>query len=193
MLVGAAAEKKLHCLPFSPMSWLKGYNDNEAYPVRMDTALMDLAGLGLGPRTLNIFRRAGYTKVRDLINDNQQEAAVRAAALAIAEDAGTAVNGYWRLAASRCVDIIRRIRNPDFSQVIPEPFICPLTNEMFIDPFISRITELTYEREDILARGTYPESGQPVNHGDLVPNIALRNAIAYYNANLRRLSIRYKI
>lgn len=95
----------------------------------METSLVYLDGWGVGPMTLKVFRAAGFTKVGDLKPRLQQEAAVRAAAEGIARATGMEEYGYWRAMAARCVNIIKKIRNPAHPHVVPEPFICPLRFE----------------------------------------------------------------
>jgi hypothetical protein len=175
---------------------LKGmalWQDHEVYCFTMDTSLIDLDGYGLGPKTFEVFQRAGFSKVGHLYPQLQQEAAVRTAAEGLAQQAGTAGEGYWRALAARCVRIIRRIRNPQYSPVIPEPFLCPVTYEELEDPVISPSSGITYERSAIerwlASRPEDPFNRQPLLATDLIPNRALRDAIAYYNANLRRFSI----
>jgi hypothetical protein len=171
------------------------WQEHEVFQFTMDTALINLEGFGIGPRTFAVFERAGYSKLGDLYAPTGQELAVKDAARAMAEAAGLAGMGYWRALAARCVGIIKRVRNPTYSEVVPEPFICPLTNEEFVDPVISPLSGITYERsaiEEKLANAQPAQAQDPEESlvaTQLIENKALKNAIAHYNAKLRRFSI----
>lgn len=149
----------------------------------MNTPLLDLDGVG--PMTLGVFQRAGFNRVGELFARTGQEHKVRVAAEAMATEQGTAHTGHWRALASRCVSIIKRIRNPQYTDVVPEVFLCPITFEEFEDPVITPCGR-TYERSAIeralQQNPTDPETRKPLAREQLVPNRALKDAIALYNA-----------
>jgi len=67
---------------------------------------------------------------------------------------------------------------------IPSEYICPITQEIMVDP-VTDNEGISYEKESIkewLSRKrTSPISRQPLNIGDLRPNIALKNLISNFN------------
>ena len=66
---------------------------------------------------------------------------------------------------------------------IPSSFTCPLTMDLMSDPVILSRTGMTYERSAIMewlgVNNTCPSTQTKLEglHDDIVPNIALRNAI----------------
>ncbi len=64
---------------------------------------------------------------------------------------------------------------------IPDTFVCPLTKKMFVDPVMCSDCH-TYERSAIEDRlrtdTTSPMTNEKLESGRILPNIALRNAIA---------------
>lgn len=67
---------------------------------------------------------------------------------------------------------------------IPDCFCCKITMDIIRDPVITP-SGISYERsaiEEHLRRGKYtdPVSGKPLSQKDLVPNLALRDAIEFY-------------
>ena len=170
------------------------WEDHEVFTITMDTPLISVDGVG--PMTVGVFERAGFKKVGDVYNRSQQEIDVRRAAEAIAVEDGTAHHGHWRARAQRCITIIKRIRNPQFSEIVPEPFLCPITCEAFEDPVITPYGT-TYERDAIEAVLQHdnrdPITRQPLAIDKLVPNRALKEALDYYNERLRRFSIPYRV
>ena len=64
----------------------------------------------------------------------------------------------------------------------PEHMCCPLTMDLIVDPVVDVTTGTSYERSAILEwverKGTSPTSGQPLTSAQLVPNLALRDAVA---------------
>lgn len=159
----------------------------------MDTAIIDLDGVG--PMTFAVFQRAGFLRVGQLFRHEQQELVVRRAAEDLAREAGRLEEGHWRALAARCVTLIKRVRNPQYTEfggLHPEVFLCPLTYEEFEDPVITP-SGMTYERCAIVralqAKAEDPLTRLPLTADDLIPNRALKEAIDYYNTRLRRFAL----
>lgn len=64
--------------------------------------------------------------------------------------------------------------------IIPQEFVCPISNEIFKDPVIAQDGH-TYEKQHIQqwlqSHATSPMTRQPISSTSLIPNIALRNSI----------------
>lgn len=64
--------------------------------------------------------------------------------------------------------------------------VCPITLALFIDPVMTKYGH-TYERKAIMEQvrrnGTDPLTRQGLTSVDLVPNIAIRKAVAQYKAS----------
>lgn len=162
------------------------WEDYEVYNLTMDTPLIDLSGIG--ETTIKVFRHAGFFRVGDLYPHNNQEIEIRRATEELARRGD--VNGnHWRALSQRCVTVIKRIRNPQFSDIVPDVFICPITYEPFEDPVITPYGH-SYERDAIQraleSSNTDPLTRQPLTVQQLVSNINLKDAVQYYNENLRR-------
>ena len=63
----------------------------------------------------------------------------------------------------------------------PDHFACPLTFELMVDPVVDPTSGTTYEKAAIVEwltkNATSPVSGAALRPSQLVPNLALRNAI----------------
>ena len=164
---------------------------------QMNTYLMELPGVG--PITHKVFLHAGFSKVGELYPHSDQEQAVRSSAETLAIEGGSQASGHWRALATRCCTIIKCVRNPQFSEVLPEVFMCPITYEAFEDPVITP-QGLTYERSAIerSLREGLVTPGDPealLDHTHLIPNRAMKDAVVYYNESCshRRFGIPYRL
>lgn len=164
----------------------------------MDSLLSDIDGVG--NTTLRIFHHAGFAKVGDVYSRSGQEDAVRAAAMACAEADGIVDRGHWRALATRCINVIRRIRSAEARSVEPEHFLCPITYLCMEDPVITRYG-YTYERHAIERIAQDPDPGKRLDPiarqlivlDDLFPNRALRKAIDYHHDHSVRFSVPFRV
>ena len=150
---------------------------------------------GVGPITYKVFLHASFSRVGELYAHSNQEQAVRSSAEMLAIEEGSQASGHWRALATRCCTIIKRVRNPQFSEVVPEVFMCPITYEAFEDPVITP-QGLTYERGGIerSLREGLDIPGDPealLDKSQLIPNRAMKEAVEYYN--LRSLTNPYRL
>ncbi len=135
----------------------------------------------VGPQTLEVFRRVGFTRTRELVPPNGQELAVEYAA------------GSMDL-AERCVAVIRMVRGERGAPLpLSEAFMCPLTLENFRDPVVARNGE-TYERVAIMKVLEDPDNPLTTELGPrpftLYPNLALLAARMRVWETERRLARR---
>ena len=174
---------------------------DEVYQLSMDSLLSEIHGVGeVGSYTLRVFHQAGFNNIRDVWSNDGQEAAVRAAAEHLANIDGTAETGNWHALATRCVNIIRRVRLAEAHPVEPEHFICPILYTCMEDPVITRYG-YSYERRAILriindpdpSRRLDPVARQPIDTSDLIPNRALRSAVEYFNDHYLRFSVPFRV
>ena len=160
---------------------------NVVYSQDRSKSLLDVEGVG--PLTFLVFQTAGFHRVCDVNQTRLQQHAVREAAESLARD-GRLVRPYHQVLASRCNDIIRKIRFPLFGPTveIPEWTLCSMTYEQLEDPVIAP-SGYNYERSIIVRRlqtnQTDPVTQAPLAIDQLITNNALREAIAHFNANLR--------
>jgi hypothetical protein len=158
----------------------------------METPIIDCKAFGLGPRSIKVFHRAGFFILGDLAGNNGQQAAIRQAAMAYATDEGTVGTGRWAALAEYCNKFIECVRLLEFSDVVPEMFLCPLTNEIMRDPAITpsgNSYEWTALNEFLQANHMYPDN-PTVEWDGVVPirNTGLREAIVLYLQRMRRIS-----
>ena len=173
---------------------MAAWEEHEVYRTTMDTPLDDVDGVG--GTTLAVFRRAGFTKVGDLYSKMGQEEVARAAAASHCEEMGEGVRPHWRALATRCINVIKRVRSAETAPFVPEPFICPITFVVMEDPCITKYGD-TYERwaveHEVDVRGADPLSRRPLTRDDLFQNKAMKQAIDYYEAHFMRLSIPHRV
>lgn len=183
------------------MTMARPWEEHEVYQLSHYSPLSDLHGVGNeGSQTLRVFHTAGFTKLGDLRDRNNQEDAVRAAARQLAELDDTVGTGNWRALATRCVTIIRRVRSAEAQPYVPEHFICPILYTCMEDPVCTPYG-YSYERHAIErvandpdpARRLDPLTRQPIEAEGLFPNRALKDAIDYHNSHLIRFSVPYKV
>jgi hypothetical protein len=113
---------------------------------------------------------------------------------------GTAESGNWRALATRCVNIIRRVRSAEAQPVMPEHFLCPILHTCMENPVITHSGH-SYERHAIERVANHPDpkqrrdplGRQPITEEDLIPNRALKDAIEFHHAHLLRFSVPFRV
>ncbi|GFR44211.1 hypothetical protein Agub_g5394 [Astrephomene gubernaculifera] len=165
------------------------WTESEVFQLTMQAGIETV--ISAKGKTIKVFHRAGFRKLADIYPPQGQEDVVREVARQMAVEDGTEDLGYWRAMGTRCVTVIRRVRSAEAAPIVPDHFICPITNVLMEDPVITS-AGITYERyaiERALAKDQRdPIARMPISP-ELIPNRALQDAIEHYNMHFHRYAV----
>lgn len=140
----------------------------------------------VGPLTNLVFHTAGFYRVSDLIQrENQENVTIKIveAGEKLACD-GKLDKKYYHEIIQRCRDIIFGVRFQRKINILPEWSLCSHTYIQMIDPVIAP-SGFNYEYSIISKRlesdPTDPMSGDPLTIEQLIRNRSLKDAINDYN------------
>lgn len=164
------------------------------YNIMGSTPLRDLGFVGTG-KCADLLETAGFYAVADVRACSLLEASRK---IQNAIDS-VASSNKTRLAfkAFRCVFAL--IKATCVADDIPECFQCPISRDWMHDPVVTP-SGITYDRPNIIAWiesfengiSRDPMSGTPLTVAQLVPNRALRDAIARYRPLEERFLVNYE-
>lgn len=170
------------------------WQEEDLYTITMDTPLSSLEGVG--PRALEVFKRAGYERVGDIYPRCGQERCIQQVINAMAAEQGSTGEVQWFRLAARVCSIMSRVRSAEASPVIPDCYCCPLSGDWMQDPVVTPHGQ-SYERafieETIRRSGSDPLTREPLSVDQLVPNRNLQDAIRDYKTHFLRYAIPYRI
>ena len=161
-------------------------------------SLRDLKIVGNG-YLAKLFEHAGFYTIADLrqidLDDTSDAAGLKRLQRSIddlRDQHGAKVSDWGRI-GRKAYNVILQVKDANVKEDdVPPPFMCPLSRDWIVDPVMTPAGQ-TYDKSHILrwinAAGSDPYTRQALAIDDLVPNRALRDAIAMY----RPLEERYLI
>ena len=169
------------------------------------TSVRELGLVGKGLLS-EILEDAGYPTVADIrefadgdgelmFMRNVQVVIFKAAAKAAGKGSSTT---DWSRLARRAYRVMRQIRHANLCgdpEEVPVPFRCGIMNEWMVDPVVSP-AGISYDRVHIerwlAASQTDPHTREPLTMAQMVPNRALKDAIALYRPLEERYLIKHR-
>lgn len=180
------------CLPppHSPPAphWLKAMAHEQ---VTMSAGIDTMHGVGTA--ALEVFCRAGYKDIRQLVVFDAEDRKLKHAIDEIKSRVEKAhlPPSYWKALGTRCVTIIYRAKSADASPYVPAEYMCPLTLDWYDDPVVAPSGQ-SYSRDAIVEHlqcdRRDPVTRSPLTPSQLYPNHALRNAVEHCRLHHRRFS-----
>jgi U-box domain len=159
----------------------------------IQTSMSDLISTipGIGPLAVGIFNEARYTTIEHLRNFNGDDRQLQEV-IDRRKVGSDFPRSYWKRLATRCINIITRVRNARALPVHPDHLICPISLDLMTDPVIAP-SGISYDRESIEEwlsyRNTEPSSKETLQSEQLYTNRGLREAIDLYHNNYQQYHI----
>jgi hypothetical protein len=147
---------------------------------------------GVGARTSELFAEAGLHTLADIAQPREQERMIQLAITRLSSKYPDLGLVFWTRLASRCINVIERVRRADAPAFVPDEYCCPIAGDWMLDPVVTPDGD-SYERMAIEIwiekHGSDPFTLQSLQISQLYPNRKLKIAIDNFRRNFHRFSV----